>query len=288
MRFVTALLPSLLLAGATGALGASWSFDEGTITVQTKGAGVGGGYKDKLSPSTTLSQPINLGPSDNLKILLTAKEGSSTQRPHQAFLQVGDADNGLSISYALNVRDSGKAKLELSQKDIPAQLIASSKPLHATLLLGSWGTSTPYSKQLFDLNVLKDPKTPIAGAQKPLRYGALEEIHHIFRGDPKSPPIIITAVFTLVVAAILPVLFGAWIFLGANLNHLSRALSNAPVSHSLFYSSIVALEGIFFLYYTSWTLFQTLPAVVAVGFVTFLSGSRALSEVQARRLDGLR
>lgn len=76
--------------------------------------------------------------------------------------------------------------------------------------------------------------------------------------------------------------------LGANLNHLSKALSAAPISHSLFFGSIVAMEGVFFLYYTSWTLFQILPVAGVVGLVAFLSGSRALSEVQERRLAGQR
>ena len=79
-----------------------------------------------------------------------------------------------------------------------------------------------------------------------------------------------------------------WLALGANLNHLPSALNNAPVSHSLFLGSIVALEGIFLLYYTSWNLFQTLPAAAAAGALAFVSGSRALSEVQERRLAGLR
>ncbi len=60
------------------------------------------------------------------------------------------------------------------------------------------------------------------------------------------------------------------------------------MSHILFVGSIVALEGIFFMYYTSWNLFQTLPAALAVGVIAFLSGSRALGEVQERRLAGLR
>ena len=76
--------------------------------------------------------------------------------------------------------------------------------------------------------------------------------------------------------------------LGANLGHASTAFGAAPVSHGLFYGSILALEAIFFLYYTSWNLFQTLPAAAAVGVVAFLSGSRALSEVQERRLAGQR
>lgn len=76
--------------------------------------------------------------------------------------------------------------------------------------------------------------------------------------------------------------------LGANTNHLGKALGNAPVSHALFYGSILAMEGVFFMYYTVWNLFQTLPVAAVVGFVAFLSGSRALSEVQERRLAGLR
>lgn len=52
--------------------------------------------------------------------------------------------------------------------------------------------------------------------------------------------------------------------------------------------SIVGIEGVLFLYYTSWKLFQTLPVLFAFGTVTFLSGSRALTEVQERRLSGLR
>ncbi|TKA77540.1 hypothetical protein B0A49_02767, partial [Cryomyces minteri] len=103
-----------------------------------------------------------------------------------------------------------------------------------------------------------------------------------------NPPKIISLFFTLAVLAALPVLLGSWLMLGANFNHLGKALGGAPVSHALFFGSIVALEGIFLLYYTSWNLFQTLPAAAAVGLVAFLSGSRALSEVQERRLAGLR
>ncbi|EEH18108.1 hypothetical protein PABG_00671 [Paracoccidioides brasiliensis Pb03] len=83
-------------------------------------------------------------------------------------------------------------------------------------------------------------------------------------------------------------LAGLWVYLGVNLNHLQLALESSPVPHMLFLGSIVGLEGIFFLYYTSWNLFQTLPAALAVGAVAIVSGSRALSEVQERRLAGLR
>lgn len=42
------------------------------------------------------------------------------------------------------------------------------------------------------------------------------------------------------------------------------------------------------MYYTSWNLFKTLPVLFVVGMIAFLSGVRALSEVQERRLAGMR
>lgn len=79
-----------------------------------------------------------------------------------------------------------------------------------------------------------------------------------------------------------------WGYLGGNINHLSKALSDAPLSHALFVGSVFGIEAVLFLYYTTWNLFQTLPVLSALGVVAFLSGSRALTEVQERRLAGLR
>lgn len=79
-----------------------------------------------------------------------------------------------------------------------------------------------------------------------------------------------------------------WLFLGVNLNHLPTALKSAPIPHAVFLGSLVSIEGAFFLYYTSWNLFQLLPAVAVAGAVALVSGSRALGEVQDRRFAGLR
>lgn len=48
------------------------------------------------------------------------------------------------------------------------------------------------------------------------------------------------------------------------------------------------MEYVFFLYYSTWNLFTVLPVIGVVGTVTFLSGSKALGEVQSRRLAGER
>lgn len=122
----------------------------------------------------------------------------------------------------------------------------------------------------------------------PERYTSKPEIHHTFRADPKSPPRVISLFFTLAVLVTLPALIGGWLLLGGNFDHLGKAFGANPVAHGLFLGSIVAMEGVFFLYYSSWNLFQTLPAAAVVGTVAYVSGSRALTEVQERRLAGER
>ena len=192
-----------------------------------------------------------------------------------------------------------------ASKDIPTQLLSSPKPLRASLIIASFGSAKPYNGHVFDLSVDAEAGLP-SSEQKPMRYGKLPEIHHIFKTDPKSPPKIITLVFTAAIVAALPLLVITvcsinskgdwlttnkgvqWLSLGANLYHLSKAFESSPIPHSLFFLSIIAVEGIFFMYYTSWNLFQMLPAVAGTGLITFLSGSRALREVQERRLMGLR
>ena len=72
------------------------------------------------------------------------------------------------------------------------------------------------------------------------------------------------------------------------MEHMGKAFGASPVAHGLFLGSIVAMEGVFFMYYVSWNLFQTLPVATVVGVVAFVSGSRALTEVQERRFAGER
>ncbi|KAJ4336741.1 hypothetical protein N0V95_008529 [Ascochyta clinopodiicola] len=288
MKFPLGFVSSLLLSGASIASAAAWSFEDATVSIASKGAGVGGASKNALSATKPLSKTVSLGATDLLKLDLTTVDGKTAKRPHQAFLTLTDPTTGLEESFVLTVKDSGKAKVSLAQKDLPHQFLTSTKPIPASIVIGAFGSSTPYKQKIFDLAVSRDANVPLAIPEPPLRYAAESEIHHIFRDDPKSPPKIITIVFAAAVAAALPVLLGLWVTLGANVSHLNKALGAAPVSHALFYGSIIAMEGVFFLYYTSWNLFQTLPAAGLVGVVAFLSGSRALSEVQERRLAGLR
>ncbi|TKX18439.1 putative oligosaccharyltransferase subunit Ribophorin II [Elsinoe australis] len=288
MRFSLSKLFSISAIAVSAVSAAGWSFQDGSVTIAAKGAGVDGGSKQSLSPDSTLSKELSLGTTDSLKIVLTTVEGKTPKRPHQAFFTLFESQTGLEESWPLNVKDNGKAKLSLSHKDLPHQFVTSSAPLTAKVTIASFGSSKPFNARVFPLKISRDSAAPLTIPAAPLRYGKLPEIHHIFRADPKSPPMIVSGFFALAVVATLPVLLGAWLALGANFNHLGKAMNGAPISHALFLGSVVGIEGVFFLYYTTWNLFQTLPAVGVLGAVAVVSGSRALSEVQERRLAGER
>lgn len=155
-------------------------------------------------------------------------------------------------------------------------------------MVASFGGSTPYKGLAFQLKIEVDPNVPLPVQEAQQRYGKQPEIHHLFRADPTSPPKVISLIFTAAVLAALPLLLGSWLVLGGNLNHLGKALGAAPISHALFVGSVLAMEGVFFMYYTSWNLFEVMPVAGVVGVVAFYSGSKALGEVQERRLAGLR
>ncbi|OAF60555.1 hypothetical protein VC83_03572 [Pseudogymnoascus destructans] len=279
MRFLH-LLPSLLLAGTALAAEKPWSFKDATVSVIGKGSRTS---KESLSPSKPLAQPLALGRAGTLKLSLTTTS-TTPSRPHQAFLTLTDPTTGLSTSFALQTRTTGAATLDLPYASLPSALL-SSPSLSASLVLGSFGSVPASETRLFNIALSADEG--LAQVEKPpMRYGKLAEIHHIFVPEQSSPPRVISVFFTLAVLATLPVVLGAWALAGGNAGHVGAALAAAPVSHGLFFGSLVAMEGVFAMYYVSWRLFEVLPLAGVVGAVTFVSGSKALSEVQARRVRG--
>ncbi|KAH8682447.1 Oligosaccharyltransferase subunit Ribophorin II-domain-containing protein [Xylariales sp. PMI_506] len=288
MRFSQSFVaPLVLLAAGAAQAASSWGFDEGTLSVVAKKAAEAA-VKESFSEKSLPKSPVGLSDSDTLKISLTTKEGGKAMRAHQAFLVLQDPASGLEAPFPLTSKSNGKATVDIKQADIPVQLLTATTPLKASLVIASFGASAGYNSPVFDIEIKQNPAAAPIVYEKPLRYGKLEEIHHIFRGDPKSPPKVISLFFSLAVLATIPALFIGWIALGGNLSHLSKALSSAPLSHTVFFGSLVALELVFGLYYVSWNLFQVLPVITLVGAVTFFSGTKALGEVQSRRLAGER
>ncbi|KAG6086596.1 hypothetical protein E4U30_005192 [Claviceps sp. LM220 group G6] len=272
------------LAGAAQAAASAWTFADASVSVGKASDKV----TEKFTDANRVKKALALGHQDTLRVSLTTKEGSAAKRPHQAFLVVKEAVSGLEAPFPLTVKESGKAMVQISQKDLPIQLLASTSHLEASLVLGSTGSTKGSVTTVFDIEIKTDPSHAAPSSVAPLRYGKLDEIHHIFRADPQNPPKLVSLVFALAVLATVPALFIGWIALGGNLCHAKKAMSNAPLSHALFFGSVVAMEGVFFLYYSAWNLFQTLPVMGVVGAIAVFSGTKALGEVQGRRLAGER
>ncbi|KAI2626795.1 Oligosaccharyltransferase subunit Ribophorin II-domain-containing protein [Xylaria nigripes] len=286
MRFLSSVVTPLLLLAVGAANAASWAYDDATVQVNAK---KGAGTKEKFSEANPLSHPVTIGATESMKVLLIAKDGGKGKRPHQAFVVLQDELSGLEAPFPMMVKDNGKAVVEIKYADLPVQLATSTSPLKASLMLASFGSSQGFNKPIFSVALKDDPSASLIVYEKPPRYVKREEIHHIFRADPKNPPKIVSIIFSAAVLVALPALFIGWLSLGANVSHLyQHALRNAPVAHTIFFGSLVALEGVFYMYYVNWTLFQVLPAIGLLGTASFLSGAKALGEVRSRRLAGER
>ncbi|KAI0548866.1 Oligosaccharyltransferase subunit Ribophorin II-domain-containing protein [Xylaria curta] len=285
MRFLHSFVAPLLLAAGAAQAASSWGFDDATVQVNAKKAA---GTKEKFSETKPLSQPVTISNAESIKVLLVAKDGGKGKRPHQAFVVLQDELSGLEAPFPMTVKDNGKAVVDIKFADLPVQLATSTAPLKASVVLASFGSSQGLNKPAFSVSVNTDPNATPLIYEKPLRYGKRELISHTFRADPKNPPKVISAFFALAVLATVPALFVGWLALGANVSHMQRALSDAPIAHGVFFGSLVALEGVFYLYYVNWSLFQVLPVIGIFGAATFLSGAKALGEVQGRRLAGER
>lgn len=133
MHFWHSALRLALLASAALQSGAqsTWAYTDATVSVQTKGTGVGAGLKEQYGDDSTaagvysnryrnripdnkpLSKLVSLGDADNLKLALTSQEGRTQKRAHQTFLLLNDPETGLDIAYPFTVKENGKSRLEL-------------------------------------------------------------------------------------------------------------------------------------------------------------------------------
>ncbi|RDA93223.1 hypothetical protein CP533_6507 [Ophiocordyceps camponoti-saundersi (nom. inval.)] len=276
MRLSTASTVLALIGAANAA--ASWSFSDASVTVKsiTK--------KRVLAPS--VPGVVLLGPKDTMKVSLTTLDDEAkAKRPGQALLIVKDS-SGLEVPFPLTVKQSGKGTVQFSQRDLPTQLLLAKAPLQASLVLGSTGTTRGSVTPVFDFELTLDAASTTPSHEASLRYVQLPEILHTYRADPKSPPRIVSLAFALAVFASVPTIL--WLLFQANFWHATKAFSRAPLSHAVFFGSVVGMEFVFYRYHGGWNLFQTLPMAGLVGVSAFLSGTKALGEVQGRRMAGER
>lgn len=69
--------------------------------------------------TSALAPAVSLSPTDTLKIVLTATEGKTGKKPHQAFLTLQDPSTGVEESFPFSLKDNGKGKVEVVRSNQP-------------------------------------------------------------------------------------------------------------------------------------------------------------------------
>ncbi|GAV28356.1 hypothetical protein PMKS-001827 [Pichia membranifaciens] len=176
--------------------------------------------------------------------------------------------------YEVNVPLAKVSKLLLSQEKIHITVI-SGDPIDASLnAILKAGTLNPSFKLRAEKSI-----------DFPLRFGVKDEIHHIFRQDPKNLPGFISSNFVFLLLLSLLVLFLAWnYFDAANINNSGKF---NPVVY-IFLGSVLAFEYFFFDYYCGTSIFKSLKRFTITGIFTLYFGSKALQDMYKLRLQNLR
>ncbi|XP_063978196.1 dolichyl-diphosphooligosaccharide--protein glycosyltransferase subunit 2 [Diachasmimorpha longicaudata] len=107
-----------------------------------------------------------------------------------------------------------------------------------------------------------------------ITYSPKPEIKHMFREPEKRPPVFVSNLFTGLCLVPVLILLGLWAKLGVNISKFPFSLS-AVVFH-LGLGSIFVLFGVFWM---KLNMFVTLRYLLGLGVVTFLAGSKLLSQI---------
>ncbi|KAI0314998.1 oligosaccharyl transferase delta subunit [Amylostereum chailletii] len=253
------------------------------LTIQSPRFAVSGSDGGQLrSESISLARkpgkPVELGPTDTLKVTfqVTEKESEQGVQPHQTFLRFLDETSGEEGIQPLKVSPSGKVKFELNMARPPTSLPPSGDaPLKVSLILGSF-VHSPAKFDLFDLAI--PPSLPAPHHPEETTFHPLPEIQHTFRPDQKLPPAFISAVFVGLVVSPWAVLLGLW---GSVRPRVPRLFSPSIFPFTL---SLVAIEVLLFFYWVELRLGQVLFYGAGATLVTAFTGKQALGSIAARRV----
>jgi len=223
---------------------------------------------------TEKPSPVQLGPQDVLRVSFQiAEQDSGTGvQPHQAFLRFYDNISGEDGLQPVRVTTNGKARIELNMARPPSSFPPTSpdSTLRVSLIIGSF-VHKPFAVDLFDLIV--PASQPVTPHPEELHYHPQPSIEHTFRSEQKIPPVLISAVFSVLVLAPWVVLVGLW----------SQLSPKAPLLFSSkivpFTATLGAFEFLLFWYWVDLKLGQVLLYGAGLGIVAVLTGKAALVQV---------
>ncbi|KAK9380496.1 uncharacterized protein V2V93DRAFT_347112 [Kockiozyma suomiensis] len=270
MRVFKLLIAACVSASAV----AAWSFKDGSLTITEKAGTL---QTESFSVSKPFSDPIPLPNTATARFRFSIEsEESGTSKPHQAYLQISDPTTGLETSFPADVRDNGRARIDVEFKLIPKALLGPDKTLDCKIIIGSFGTEKPIIAYIGSII----PRLKGAAAAPSERFAAKPEIKHIFKPDPEYTSESLAIVFSAAICVLGLLLIGVWIYLG-----VTPITFGNPLYSLGFITTIIVIEFAFFQYYVGATIFKLIAQSAILAPIAFLSGTRALRDLRARRLS---
>lgn len=206
------------------------------------------------------------------KVIVDVKLAGELEKKPQQMYFILTNNKGLDFTVFPEFHiSSNTAKATIIASKIPPALQAEDK-IYVEFLAADSNSKHNLLTPLFELVPLES-LTSSVNFKPPFRLGALPEIHHIFKEDPKTVNAVIPLVFSSAAAALLVALFGAWATLVGD--SLFGANAGSAVK-GVFLSTLALFEVIFFRYYLRASIFTTLFHVAVVSGPSLFFGARAL------------
>ena len=211
--------------------------------------------------------------------------------PHQKSVIVKSLKEHRPIMATFDAAGAGGTfKVAMTTKDIAAGMGNVSGEHRLIVAVGDPGLATSYFWELATLTIKhKRTASGKAPAQPKLAYfdslGALTEITHLMRPPEKRPPAIVSLLFAGLTAAPLVLLVNGLKGQGVNLKRLPKG-GVARLDAALFVGGIVAILGLYVVYWLGMTLLAMLPILGGLGAFTWVFGYRALFHLANPKVKG--
>ncbi|KAI6219199.1 Dolichyl-diphosphooligosaccharide--protein glycosyltransferase subunit 2 [Aphelenchoides fujianensis] len=254
------------------------------LTVKDATIAVSGSAEDSLG----VHKPLTFGQKHTTAISLEGKqqiqlkftvvdEKSQPVVVHQAFVIFVHSFSKQEIAYV--AEPDAQSKAYTFDLTLAKEFNGLSGAYEVRLILGDAAAANAIDWHFADVNLKVAPvaKRELPKSQQ-VHYETKPEIKHLFREPEKRPAGFVADVFSLVCAAPLVILLGAWLRIGINFGNLPNVLWVAG-----FHASLAAVFGLYFVFWLRLNMFVTLKYLSFISVSLFFFGHRLFRSLAAKR-----
>ncbi|KAL5013122.1 hypothetical protein ScPMuIL_007392 [Solemya velum] len=212
-----------------------------------------------------------------MKFQLKDKTTSQLLTAHQTFVKLTNEKSKKEIIFVAEADSQMTNKFDLDIGASAKDFGYSSGKYTVELIVGDAVIENPFSWVVADVN-LKFSDDGADVKEQVDQYKKKKDIEHVFREPEKTPPVVLSTTFTVLVILPILVLVAIWLKLGVNVSQFPMSLSAIG-----FHICLGLIFGLYYCYWTHLNMFQTLRFLGILSVPTFIFGNRLLSGIAAKR-----